>query len=158
MADPLLEYDRAQAPEAARACAALRALLDSTLPRRAVAKLWHGAPVWFMGENPVVGYSVNAKQRVQLLFWNGQSFGDPALTAIGKFHAAQIQYGDAGEIDPKAVSRWLRKAASDIWDYRAYFLGQKAKAKAKTKTKTKAKSKTRTRAKGKAAAKGRSKG
>jgi len=154
VADPLLEYDRAQAPEAARACAALRALLDSTLPRRAVAKLWHGAPVWFMGENPVVGYSVNAKQRVQLLFWNGQSFGDPALTAIGKFHAAQIQYGDAGEIDPKAVRRWLRKAASDIWDYRAYFLGQKAKAKAKTRTRAKGK----TTAKGKATAKGRSKG
>ena len=154
MADPLLEYDRAQAPEAAKACAALRALLEATLPRRAVAKLWHGAPVWFMGENPVVGYSVNAKQRVQLLFWNGQSFGDPALTAIGTFHAAQVQYGDAGEIDPKAVSRWLRKAASDIWDYRAYFLGQKAKAKAKTRTRAKGK----TTAKGKATARGRSKG
>ena len=154
MADPLLEYDRAQAPEAARACAALRALLDSTLPRRAVAKLWHGAPVWFLGENPVVGYSVNAKHRVVLLFWNGQSFGDPALTAIGKFHAAQVQYGDAGEIDPEAVRRWLRKAASDIWDYRAYFLGQKAKAKAKAKTRAKGK----TTFKGKATAKGRSKG
>jgi hypothetical protein len=139
MADPLFEYARAQSPEAAKACAALRALLDSTLPRRAVAKLWHGAPVWFLGENPVVGYSVNAKQRVQLLFWNGQSFGDPALTAIGKFHAAQVQYGDAGEIDPKAVRRWLRKAAADIWDYRAYFLGQKAKAKAKTRTPARAK-------------------
>jgi len=154
MADPLLEYDRAQAPEAAKACAALRALLDATLPRRAVSKLWHGAPVWFLGENPVVGYSVNAKHRVQLLFWNGQSFGDPALTAIGKFHAAQVQYGDAGEIDPKAVRRWLRKAASDIWDYRAYFLGQKVKAKAKTKTRAKGK----TTAKGKATARGRSKG
>ena len=154
MADPLLEYDRAQAPEAAKACAALRALLEATLPRRAVAKLWHGAPVWFLGENPVVGYSVNAKHRVQLLFWNGQSFGDPALTAIGKFHAAQVQYGDAGEIDPEAVRRWLRKAASDIWDYRAYFLDQKAKAKAKTKTRAKGK----TTAKGKATARGRSKG
>jgi len=147
MADSLLEYDRAQAPGAAKACAALRALLDATLPRRAVSKLWHGAPVWFLGENPVVGYSVNAKHRVQLLFWNGQSFGDPALTAIGKFHAAQVQYGDADEIDPVAVRRWLRKAATDVWDYRAHFLGQKAKAKAKPKATATAKAKAKGRSK-----------
>ena len=139
MADPLLDYARAQTPEAAKACGALRALLDASLPKRAVAKLWHGAPVWFLGENPVVGYSVNAKHRVVLLFWNGQSFGDDALAAVGKFHAAQILYGDAREIDPKAVRRWLRKAAADIWDYRAHFLGQKAKTKAKSKSKSKSK-------------------
>jgi hypothetical protein len=138
MADPILDYAGAQVPGAAQACRVLQALIDATLPRRATARLWHGAPVWFLGENPVVGYSVNAKQRVVLLFWNGQAFSDPSLTAVGKFHAAQIQYGDADEIDPAAARRWLRKAAKDVWDYRAYFLDQKAKAKAKAKARARA--------------------
>jgi hypothetical protein len=32
--------------------------------------------VWFIDDNPVVGYSASAKS-VNLLFWNGQALGYP---------------------------------------------------------------------------------
>ena len=74
-------------------------------------------PVWFVGENPVVGFNVTAQKGVNLLFWNGQSFGEPALKAAGKFKAAQIQFTDGTQIDLKMLRRWLKKAGTDIWDY-----------------------------------------
>jgi hypothetical protein len=108
--------------------------MDAVLPQ-ATSKIWHGSPVWFIGENPVAGYNVTAKKGVNLLFWNGQSFGEPALKAAGKFRAAQIQFTDVSEIDPKALRRWLKKASTDIWDSRSYFLSQKAlQKKAKSRT------------------------
>jgi hypothetical protein len=76
------------------------------------------SPVWFVGENPVVGYKASAKY-VNLLFWNGQSFGDPALQPAGSFKAAQIKFTKVAEIDRKALRRWLKKAGTEIWDYRA---------------------------------------
>ena len=66
----------------------------------------------------MAGYNVTAKKGVNLLFWNGQSFDEPALKAAGKFKAAQIQFTDESEIDVKALRRWLKKARTDIWDYR----------------------------------------
>ena len=71
----------------------LRKTIDAALPK-ATSKVWHGHPVWFIGENPVVGYSTKTTG-VALLFWNGQSFGEPALQAIGKFHAAELKYAEA---------------------------------------------------------------
>jgi hypothetical protein len=115
-------------------CQALRAHIDAGLPK-ATSKLWHGSPVWFIGENPVVGYSVTAKKGVNLLFWNGQSFGDPALKAAGKFRAAQIQFTDASQIDVKLLRRRLKHAGTDIWDFRSHFLKQKALQKKKKKAK-----------------------
>ena len=50
---------------------------------KAISTIWHGSPVWFIGENPVVGYHVTPKH-VNLLFWSGQAFGEPALKAAGK--------------------------------------------------------------------------
>jgi len=47
-------------------------------------KLWHGAPVWFIDGNPIVGYH-GLKPGVRLLFWSGQSFGMPGLEARGPF-------------------------------------------------------------------------
>ena len=92
----------------------LRKTIDAALPK-ATSKVWHGHPVWFIGENPVVGYSTKTTG-VALLFWNGQSFGEPALQAIGKFHAAELKYADAADIDAKLLARCLKKAKSDIWD------------------------------------------
>lgn len=51
-----------------------------------------------------------------LLFWNGRALGDPALIPAGKFNAAQIEYRDASESDPKALRKWLKKAGTKIWD------------------------------------------
>ena len=115
--DVVAHYAETQTAEHAAICHALRAQIDAALPK-AASKIWHGNPVWFIGENPVAGYNVTAKKGVNLLFWNGQSFDEPALKAAGKFKAAQIQFTDESEIDVKALRRWLKKARTDIWDYR----------------------------------------
>ena len=124
-ADAIAHYATTQTNEHAAICHALRAEIDAALPK-ATSKIWHAIPVWFIGENPVVGYNVTAKKGVNLLFWSGQSFNEPALKAAGKFKAAQIQFTDVSQIDPKALGRWLKKASKDIWDYRSHFTTQKA--------------------------------
>lgn len=108
-------YDAAQSAAEASICRKLRAEIGRALPG-ATSKVWHGAPVWFVGETPVVGYNVPAKGGVALLFWNGQAFDDPALKPIGKFKAAQVHYGDASEIELTPLRRWLKKAGTEIWD------------------------------------------
>src|SRR5512145_1107226 len=90
-------YDAAQSVAEASVCRQLRAEIERALPT-ATSKVWHGAPVWFIGDAPVVGYNVASKGGVVLLFWNGQTFDDPALKPIGKFKAAQAQFRDASEI------------------------------------------------------------
>ena len=37
-------------------------LINKTLPK-ADGKVWHGHPVWFLDENPVVGYSLKKIRR-----------------------------------------------------------------------------------------------
>jgi hypothetical protein len=64
-------------------------------------------PVWFMGESPVVGYKATANY-VNLPFWNGQSFNEPALTAAGKFKAALIRFSDPSKIDLNILRRCLK--------------------------------------------------
>ena len=43
----------------------LRTEIDKALPA-ATSKIWHGTPVWFVGQNPVVGYHVKAKSATLL--------------------------------------------------------------------------------------------
>lgn len=109
-------YVSAQKPELAAICRVLRKEIKASLPK-AVGRIYHSTPVWFIGENAVVGFSVTAKKQVNLLFWNGKAFKDPDLRAVGKFKAAQVQFGDKSEIDGKKLKRWLKKAGKDIWDF-----------------------------------------
>lgn len=118
-ADPIVAYSRVHAPAFGKMCEALRELIATAIPK-ATSKVWHGSPVWFIGENPVVGYSVTAKT-VNLLFWNGQTFNEPALKPVGKYGAAQAAFTNAAEIDPKTVRRWLKNAKSDVFDSKAFF-------------------------------------
>jgi hypothetical protein len=67
-------------------------------------------------DTPVVGYYGTARGGVNLLFWNGQAFHDPTLTAVGKFQAAQLHFDAVAEIDPPAVGRLVRLAGTEIWD------------------------------------------
>jgi hypothetical protein len=126
-ADPISAYARKLTPKQAAICASLRKSLDAGLPT-ATAKIWHAIPVWFIGENPVVGYT-QKPAGVALMFWNGQAFEDRQLEAVGSFKAAHIVYSDASQISPKDMSRWLKKAATDIWD----LAGMRKKAVAKKK-------------------------
>lgn len=133
--DPISAYSKARPLEFRVICDLLRALIDTALPK-ATSRVWHGSPVWFIDENPVVGYNVTVKT-VNLLFWNGQAFDEPALKPVGKYRAAQAVFGDAADIDRKVIRRWLKKARSDVFDAKAFFKklrqskGQRAEAKGK---------------------------
>jgi hypothetical protein len=91
-------------------------LIDTALPN-AESKVWHGHPVWFIDGNPVVGYDVR-KSSVGLLFWSGQSFVTPGLTASGSFKAATIKFTDSDHIDADAITKWLAESIEIQWDYK----------------------------------------
>ena len=97
-------------------CALLAKEITVGLPK-AESKVWHGSPVWFLDGNPVAGYCVR-KDNVQLLFWSGQSFKEPALSKEGSFKAAEARYQSKSEIKISDLQRWLRKAKSIQWDYK----------------------------------------
>lgn len=118
-ADDVAAYEKKLKPELAAVCKLLRMEIDATLPMSG-AKIYHSMPVWFIAGNPVVGFGVTAKKQVNLLFWNGQAFKEPGLEAVGKFHAAQVQFAEVGEVDKKKLKKWLKKAGKDIWDFEAY--------------------------------------
>lgn len=112
-------YSLAQTPAFRAICDELRRVIDTALPK-ATSKVWHGIPVWFIEDNPVVGYKAASKV-VNLMFWNGQAFDEPLLKPLGKHRAAQFGIADATEIELKAITRWLKKAKTDILDAKAYF-------------------------------------
>ena len=118
-AKQIAAYSRAQSPAMRAMCELLRESIEAAIPK-ATSKVWHGSPVWFIDENPVVGYSATAKT-VNLLFWNGQAFDEPDLKPVGKYRAAQAVFRDAAEIDPKVVRRWLKKAKADVFDSNGFF-------------------------------------
>jgi hypothetical protein len=117
--DLIAAYSQAQPLEFRAICDRLRELIDAALPK-AISKIWHGSPVWFIDENPVVGYNATAKS-VNFLFWNGQAFGEPALKAVGKYRAAQAVFSVAAKIEPTLIRRWLEKSKADVFDASAFF-------------------------------------
>lgn len=92
--------------------------LIQTELENANSKVWHGHPVWFIDDNPIVGYS-KLKAGVKLLFWSGASFNDELLIpGSGKFKDAAIIYRHADEINTSQVKRWLKLANDIQWDYK----------------------------------------
>lgn len=89
--------------------------IDLALPD-AERKIWHAHPVWFLGGNPIVGYS-KLKGPVRLLFWSGQSFDEPGLAPEGSFKAAEARYTSVDEVDIDALARWLAASRTIQWDY-----------------------------------------
>lgn len=83
----------------------------------ATNKVWHGHPVWFINDNPIVGYD-KMKDSVRVLFWSGQSFDEPGLKDEGSFKAAEIRYTQADQINQADFNRWLEKAEKIQWDYK----------------------------------------
>ena len=113
--DDIREYHAALAESDQAICDTLAAVIDKNL-KDAECKIWHAHPVWFLAGNPIVGYS-KLKDSVRLLFWSGQSFGEPDLHPEDKFKAAEARYTDAKQIDKKLLKRWLTKAHDIQWDY-----------------------------------------
>jgi hypothetical protein len=97
-------------------CEALFKEIDSHLPG-SENKIWHGHPVWFINGNPIVGYS-KLKDRIQLLFWSGQSFNEDQLQEEGKFKAAKVDYISLDQINSNDIQKWLAKAVEIQWDYK----------------------------------------
>ncbi|MFN0187318.1 MAG: DUF1801 domain-containing protein [Bacteroidia bacterium] len=98
-------------------CITLEGIINQYLPE-AESKIWHAHPVWFLDENPVVGYS-KLKGGIRLLFWSGVSFEDDKLKpGSGKFKDASMLYTSVDEIKLKDLKSWLRKAKEIKWDYK----------------------------------------
>ncbi|GGH29922.1 protein of unknown function (DU1801) [Cribrihabitans marinus] len=114
--DTIDAWHAAQASADRPICDLLRAEIDRHLTG-AESRVWHAHPVWFLSGNPIVGYS-KLKHCVRLLFWSGQSFEAPGLSAEGSFKAAEKRFTAPDQIDRDALRRWLVEAQSVQWDYR----------------------------------------
>jgi hypothetical protein len=112
----IAEYNKAQEGEDRAICELLEREIDKALPR-ADSRIWHGAPVWFLDGNPIVGYH-KLKGCVRLLFWSGQSFDEEGLAPEGTFKAAEARYAAASEIRVTHLRRWLAKSKRIQWDYK----------------------------------------
>jgi hypothetical protein len=109
-------YNHAQIPAYKDICIFLADVISEALPK-AEAKVWHKSPVWFIEENPIVGYCVR-KDGVQLLFWSGQSFETDLLTPVGKTKAAEQVYQSLADIKVSTVLSLLKSAKKIQWDYK----------------------------------------
>lgn len=109
-------YNDLQSGEEKAICDSLMREINLNLPE-AESKIWHGNPVWFLEDNPVVGYS-KLKDCIQLLFWSGQSFEEKKLKPKGKFKAAEACYTKVDQINARDLKRWLNKAKKIQWDYK----------------------------------------
>ncbi len=97
-------------------CQKLSELIQQNLSE-STSKIWHAHPVWFLDDNPTVGYSVE-KPGVRLMFWSGRSFDEPKLVGTSTFKDASIFYTSVNDIDQQEVLRWLQKSESIQWDYK----------------------------------------
>ncbi len=98
-------------------CELLSSIIDEYLTE-AESKIWHRHPVWFLDENPTVGYS-RLKAGIRLMFWSGADFEEEGLKpGTGKFKDASIVYTSVEEIIEKDLKRWLKKSRAIQWDYK----------------------------------------
>ena len=110
-------YNNKQEPEEQFICETLANEIDKGLPE-AENRIWHAHPVWFLEENPIVGYS-KLKAGIRLMFWSGVDFDEPNLKpGTGKFKDASILYTEAEQINTDELQRWLEKSRNIQWDYK----------------------------------------
>jgi len=109
-------YNDSQEPHNKTICDLLATEIQAGL-KATESKIWHGAPVWFIDGNPIVGYWVR-KDSVQLLFWSGQSFDEADLAPEGTFKAAEARYTSPDQIKSDDLQRWLKKSEDIQWDYK----------------------------------------
>jgi hypothetical protein len=116
MKEEIRTYHQSQTPDRKVICDELYQIISDEFTGLE-NKLWHGAPVWFIEGNPIVGYDV-LKDSVRLLFWSGQSFDEPGLEKEGSFKAAEVRYTDTDQINKNDLRRWLEKSKTIQWDYK----------------------------------------
>ncbi|MDO5636847.1 MAG: DUF1801 domain-containing protein [Myroides sp.] len=113
----IISYNEMQAKTDQQICNLLATEIDSALPD-AENKIWHKHPVWFLKDNPIVGYS-KQKTGIRLMFWSGADFEEEALNVRGvKFKDASIFYTDISQINTNDLQRWLQKSRDIQCDYK----------------------------------------
>jgi hypothetical protein len=120
-------YETRLAPELAETARLLRTEIEHALPG-ASSKVWHGHPVWFDGENPVVGYDARIKT-VRILFWNGRALDEPGLSPVGKDRAAAKEFAGAASVDRTELRRCLDKARANVFDSAGHYRKLRERAK-----------------------------
>lgn len=124
-------YNAAQSAADKRICSALAKAIEEKLGGEpgAECKVWHRHPVWFLEGNPIVGYHKlkgggGGGGCIRLLFWSGQSFGEPKGSALApdppgtRFKTAAARFTSVDEIPEKDLKRWLKKSIEVQWDYK----------------------------------------
>jgi len=109
-------YNARQSKADKAICSLLASTIIEELPK-ADYKIWHAHPVWFLDENPIVGYH-RLKDCIRILFWSGQSFEEPALKSEGRFKAAEARYTSVEQVNVKDLKCWLKKSKAIQWDYK----------------------------------------
>lgn len=110
-------FHEAQSAEEREICDLLYEEIRRAMPD-AEYKIWHRHPVWFLDENPIVGYS-KLKGCIRLFFWSGMGFEEDQLEpGTGKFKDASIRYTNVDQVSKKDLARWLEKASRIQWDYK----------------------------------------
>ncbi|MDF1674331.1 MAG: DUF1801 domain-containing protein [Vicingaceae bacterium] len=110
-------YNNKQTPVDKEICDLLATTIDNELTE-AKCKIWHTHPVWFLDDNPIVGYS-KQKAGLRLMFWSGADFKEEKLTIKGKnFKDASIFYTAVEQINTKDLTNWLKKSREIQWDYK----------------------------------------
>lgn len=113
----ILDYIEKLSDSDKEICKILSKIIDEEL-RDAENKIWHAHPVWFLEENPIVGFS-RQKKGIRLMFWSGKSFNEEKLNVEGeKFQDASIFYNAKSEINAADLKRWLKKSVEIQWDYK----------------------------------------
>lgn len=111
-----VKYNKTLPKEKKDICDILMREIDKTLINY-MSKIYYSNPVWFIDDNPIVGYSV-AGNGISLLFWSGQSFKTPGLVSAGKFKASKIKYIAKSDVDLKVLKSWLKESIEIQWDYK----------------------------------------
>lgn len=112
----IADYIAGQNVQDRKICEKLAQLIEANLPATE-SKIWHAHPVWFIDENPIVGFS-KIKMGIRLLFWSGQSFENTPLIAQGKFKAAELTFTHVQQIDEAIIIDCLQQAKDIQWDYK----------------------------------------
>jgi hypothetical protein len=111
------QYNNNQTTIDKEICDLLAKTIDTEL-KEAESKIWHSHPVWFIDDNPIVGYS-KQKKGIRLMFWSGADFDENKLNVKGeKFKDASIFYNNVTDINTDDLTSWLNKSREIQWDYK----------------------------------------
>lgn len=117
MTKEIIEYNSSLGLEEQQICDVLASIINETLTD-ATNKIWHAHPVWFINENPIVGYS-KQNAGIRLMFWSGKDFEEKDLNIHGaKFKDASVFFNHVDEINSNDLKRWLQKSRDIQWDYK----------------------------------------